>query len=176
MDHFAMSSMIIAVSEPFQFGLPLLSSLSGGFPDGFSGMVLLLLRVSVGGLFLLHGYPKITHLQAWARSLKMPVLLCGLSALSMLVGGVGLIVGFLTALASLPILASMLVAIGVHVLGGKPFVARDPYLIPEGQYQGPNGKGEPPSWEKAFMFCIMLIAIAVLGPGAYSIDAQLFMR
>ncbi|WP_292863918.1 hypothetical protein [Nostoc sp. LPT] len=37
-------------------------------------------------------------------------------------------------------------------------------------------KGEPPSWEKAFMYCVMLIAIAVLGPGAYLFDALIFGR
>jgi putative oxidoreductase len=165
--------LIGAVKVPSS--LHLLASLSGTFPDGFQGIVLLLLRVSVGGLFLCHGYPKITHLRQWAESLRMPVFLCFLSALSMLAGGVCLIIGLLTALASLPILASMLVAIATDVLGRKPFVARDPYLIPKGQYQGPNGTGEPPSWEKAFMYCVMLIAIAVLGPGAYSLDARLFM-
>lgn len=55
-------------------------------------------------------------------------------------------------------------------------VARDPYLIPEGQYKGPKEKGELPSWEKAYMYSIMLIAIAVLVPGAYSLDALIFGR
>jgi len=53
-------------------------------------------------------------------------------------------------------------------------VARDPYLIPKGQYEGPQGTGEPPSWEKAFMYCLMLVTIAVFGPGAFSLDAILF--
>lgn len=155
-------------------GLNLLSSLNTVFPEGLQGAVLLLLRVSVGVLFILHGYPKITHLQQWADSLKMPMFLCFLSAVSMLGGGICLIVGLLTLLASLPILGSMVFAIYLHLSKGLPFVARDPYLIPEDQYKGPNGKGEPPSWEKAFMYCVMLIAIAVLGPGAYSLDALIF--
>jgi putative oxidoreductase len=62
----------------------------------------------------------------------------------------------------------------LEIKQGLPFVARDPYLIPQGQYEGPNGKGEPPSWEKAFMYCLMLLAIGVLGPGAFSLDALLF--
>ena len=70
----------------------------------------------------------------------------------------------------------MVFAMVLEIAQGLPFVARDPYLIPEGQYQGPHGKGEPPSWEKAFMYCVMLIAIAVLGPGAYSLDALIFGR
>jgi len=157
--------------------LPILNLLSWvyiGFPAGIQGWMLLLLRVSVGVLFVLHGYPKITHLRQWANSLHMPIFLCFLSALSMLGGGICLILGLLTPLASVAILASMVFAMFLEISQGLPFVARDPYLIPEGQYQGPKGKGEPPSWEKAFMYCIMLMAIAVLGPGAFSLDALIF--
>ncbi|MEH2349837.1 MAG: DoxX family protein [Nostoc sp.] len=157
-----------------QLSPQLLSSLSPGYPDGFPGLALLLLRVSLGWLFILHGYPKITHLRQWAESLKTPVVLCFLSAASMVGGGIFLIIGFLTLLDTLPILCSMIFAIYLDISGSKPFVAQDPYLIPEDQYKGPLGKGEPPSWEKAFMYCVMLIAIAVLGPGAYSLDTLIF--
>ncbi|MFH7024096.1 MAG: DoxX family protein [Heteroscytonema crispum UTEX LB 1556] len=159
-----------------QISLNLLSSINNVYPNSFPGLALLLLRVSVGGLFLLHGYPKITHLRQWAESLKMPVFMCFLSAASMLGGGIFLILGFLTLFGTLPILGSMIFAIYLHIAGHKPFVAQDPYLIPPEQYQGANGQGEPPSWEKAFMYCVMLIAIAVLGPGAYSLDAAIFGR
>ncbi len=145
-----------------------------GFPSGLQGMTLLLLRVGVGILFWLHGYPKITHLQQWSSGLKMPIVLCFLSALSMLLGGVCLVIGLLTPLASVAILGSMVFAMVLDIVQGLPFVARDPYQIPDGQYEGPKGKGEPPSWEKAFMYCLMLIAIAVLGPGAFSLDAAIF--
>lgn len=145
-----------------------------GFPAGIAGVTLLIFRVGTGVLFMLHGYPKLTHLRTWATSLKMPVFLCFLSAFSMIAGGVCLILGFLTPLASVAILGSMLFAMGLEISQGLPFVARDPYLIPDGQYEGPQGKGEPPSWEKAFMYCLMLIVIAVLGPGWFSLDAALF--
>jgi len=157
-------------------GLNLLSSLNPVYPTGLQGVMLLLLRFSVGVLFLMHGYPKITHLRVWADALKMPIFLCFISAASMLGGGICLILGLLTLLATLPILGSMVFAMVLEISQGLPFMARDPYLIPEGQYQGPLGKGEPPSWEKAFMYCVMLMAIAVLGPGAYSLDALIFGR
>jgi putative oxidoreductase len=147
-----------------------------GFPAGIEGYVLLLFRVGTGVLFMLHGYPKLTHLRTWANSLKMPIFLCFLSAFSMVAGGVCLVLGFLTPLASIAILGSMIFAMVLEISQGLPFVARDPYLIPQGQYEGPKGKGEPPSWEKAFMYCLMLIAIAVLGPGLFSLDATLFSR
>lgn len=145
-----------------------------GFPSGIEGWTLLLLRVGVGILFMQHGYPKITHLQTWANSLHMSVFFCFLSALSMIAGGVCLVLGLLTPLAAVAILGSMVFAMGLEIAQGLPFVARDPYLIPQGQYEGPKGKGEPPSWEKAFMYCLMLITIAVLGPGAFSLDALIF--
>lgn len=154
--------------------LNLLNWLYVGFPSGIQGATLLLLRVGVGILFWLHGYPKITHLQQWSEGVKMPIALCFLSALSMLLGGVCLVIGLLTPLASVAILGSMVFAMVLEISQGLPFVARDPYQIPAGQYEGPAGKGEPPSWEKAFMYCLMLIAIAVLGPGAFSLDAAIF--
>ncbi|WP_427157139.1 DoxX family protein [Aliinostoc sp. HNIBRCY26] len=161
------------VNYPF-LGFHLVSSLVYAYPGGIAGLALLLLRISVGGLFLIHGYPKVLHLRRWADSINTPMFLCFISAWAMLGGGLCLILGFLTLLATLPILASMLFAILLHLIQGKPFVATDPYLIPEDQYKGPLGKAEPPSWEKAFMYCVMLIAIAVLGPGAYSLDAAIF--
>jgi putative oxidoreductase len=169
-------ALLVAKVSPHQaeLSLKVFSSLNPVFPAGLPGWALLFLRAGVGGLFLLHGYPKITHLREWSDSMKMPLFLCFLSAASMLAGGVCLILGLLTLLASLPILGSMLFAIYLDLSHRLPFVASDPYLIPKGQYEGPNGKGEPPSWEKAFMYCLMLVAIAVLGPGAYSLDALIF--
>lgn len=171
---FAIALLLTSNSAAHLPGFNLLSNLYTGFPAGIEGVALLLLRVGTGVLFMLHGYPKLTHLRIWASSLKMPVFLCSLSALSMFAGGVCLILGLLTALAGIAIFVSMAFAAYLEITQGLPFVARDPYLIPQGQYEGPKGKGEPPSWEKAFMYCLMLIAIAVLGPGAFSLDALLF--
>ncbi len=175
MDYKAIASILL--TSNLLANLPLLNWINIlyiGFPAGIQGITLLLLRVGVGILFWLHGYPKITHLQQWSSGVKMPIALCFLSALSMLLGGVCLVMGFLTPLASIAILGSMVFAMVLEIAQGLPFVARDPYLIPDGQYEGPKGKGEPPSWEKAFMYCLMLIAIAVLGPGAFSLDAAIF--
>ncbi len=173
-DKFAIALMLINSSTSNLPEVNLLDRLYISFPAGVTGIVLLLLRVGTGVLFMLHGYPKMTHLQKWANLIKMPVFLCFLSALSMLAGGVCLVLGLLTPLASVAIFGSMAFAAVLEISHGTPFVARDPYLIPNGQYEGPTGKGEPPSWEKAFMFCLILITIAVLGPGAFSLDALLF--
>lgn len=167
-------ALLFSTNTVHLVGMSLLSNLYFAFPTGMEGIALLLLRVGTGVLFMLHGYPKLTHLKLWASSLKMPVFLCFLSALSMFAGGICLILGLLTPLASAAIFVSMAFAAYLEIAQGLPFVARDPYLIPDGQYEGPKGKGEPPSWEKAFMYCLMLLTIAVLGPGAFSLDALLF--
>ncbi len=170
---FAFAFLLASFNLP-KLGPHLLSSLYDVFPGGFQGVALLLLRVGCGVLFLFHGYPKITHLRLWASSLKMPIFLCFLSALSMLLGGICLICGFLTLVGSVAILGSMAFAMFLEISQGLPFVAQDPYLIPPEQYKGPKGQGEPPNWEKAFIYCLVLITIAVLGPGAFSLDAIIF--
>lgn len=145
-----------------------------GFPSGVIGGLLLVLRMGIGGLFVRHGRPKLLNLQQWAKDIKMPVFLCLLSALSMFLGGCFLVVGWLTPLAALAILGSMVFAMFLEMSHGSPFVAQDPFQIPDGQYVGPNGQGEPPSYEKAFLYVLILSAIAILGPGAFSLDALLF--
>ena len=144
------------------------------FPTGVQGWTLLALRVGVGILFVLHGYPKLIHLKTWASALKMPIYLCFLSASSMFLGGFCLVLGFLTPLASIVILGSMMFALVLEILQGLPLVAPDPYLIPDGEYEGADGKGEPPSQEKALIFILMLLVITVFGAGGFSIDAWLF--
>ncbi|MEO1298731.1 MAG: DoxX family protein [Cyanobacteria bacterium J06636_16] len=148
-------------------------SLYSFFPSGIQGWTLLGLRAGIGILFILHGYPKLTHLKLWSEALKMPIYLCFLSALSMFLGGFCLIAGLLTPLACLAIFSSMVFALILEVIKGLPFVASDPYLIPAGDYEGPGGKGEPPSQEKAFIYTLILAALFVFGPGAFSVDAWL---
>lgn len=92
----------------------------------------------------------------------------------MLAGDVCLILGLLTPFASAAIFISMAFAAYLEIVQGSSFVTRDPYLISAGQYEGSKGKGEPPSWEKAFMYCLMLMAIAILSPGVFLLDALLF--
>ena len=152
----------------------LFASLYISFPTGVEGLTLLALRVGVGILFVLHGYPKLNHLQVWSNALKMPIYLCFFSASSMFVGGLCLIAGLLTPLACVTILGSMIFALVLEIIQGLPLVAPDPYLIPKGEYEGAKGKGEPPSQEKAFIFILMLTVILVFGPGGFSIDAWLF--
>ena len=147
---------------------------SDDFPGELKSIILLIFRVGMGILFIFHGYPKLTHLKQWSESLKMPIFLCFIGASVMFFGGFCLIAGFLTPLAAFGIFGSMGFALVLHIIHGKPFVARDPYLNPPGVYEGPEGKGEAPSMEKAFIYVISMLVIIVFGPGLYSLDAILF--
>ncbi|MBM5820446.1 MAG: DoxX family protein [Cyanobacteria bacterium K_DeepCast_150m_m2_101] len=142
-------------------------------PSPFAQAALLLLRVFMGICFIRHGWPKLRNLQTWAQMLKTPAWLCFLSAGSMWAGGIALIVGFLTPLASFAILVSMAYAMVLEIKAGFPFIAADPYLIPEGDYAGPMGVGEPPSWEKAAMYVVMCLVLIFCGGGMLSLDTLL---
>ncbi|MEO0408298.1 MAG: DoxX family membrane protein [Cyanobacteria bacterium P01_A01_bin.135] len=152
--------------------LDLLSSLYTA-PTDLQSWVLLVLRVGIGVLFVLHGIPKLTHLQQWAKHLKMPLALCALSATSMVLGGGCLVLGLLTPLACVSILGSMVFALYLEIVARMPLVAPDPYLIPAGEYDGPAGKGEPPSQEKALIYVLVLLVLLALGPGRFSVDVWL---
>lgn len=151
----------------------LLSELYPDFIAGPQGYMLLVFRAVVGFLFILHGLPKLKHLKTWSAALGAPLPLCFLSAAFMVVGGTGLILGLLTPFSSLSILVSMVYAIVIELIKGDPIIAPDPYLLGE-YYEGPEGqKGEPPSYEKALIFSLMLTLLIVFGPGTYSLDALL---
>lgn len=73
-------------------------------------------------------------------------------------------------LAALAILVSMAYAMVLELVSGFPFIAPDPYQIPEGDYAGPMGVGEPPSWEKAAMYVVMCLVLITSGGGLLSLD------
>lgn len=139
-------------------------------PSTLANAMLLLLRVFLGIAFIRHGWPKLRNLKTWSTALKTPAWLCFLSAFSMWGAGIALIPGLLTPLAALAIAISMGYAMVLEIISGFPFIAPDPYQIPEGDYAGPMGVGEPPSWEKAAMYVVMCLVLATCGGGLWSLD------
>jgi len=131
---------------------------------------LLILRLFVGVAFIRHGWPKLRHLKTWATSMNFPEWLCFLSAGTMFGGGMALLLGLFTSIASLAILASMVVAIALKIRAGLPMIPPDPYQIPEGHYGGPMGQGEPPNWEKAAMYVVMAFILIACGGGMFALD------
>lgn len=139
-------------------------------PSTLAQAALLVLRVFTGVCFIRHGWPKLRNLRTWAEALNTPAWLCFLSAFSMFGAGIVLIPGLLTPLAALAILVSMAYAMVLEIRSGFPFIAPDPYQIPAGDYAGPMGVGEPPSWEKAGMYVVMCLVLASCGGGLLSLD------
>jgi putative oxidoreductase len=144
-------------------------------PSTLSQAALLLLRLFVGLCFLRHGWPKLRNLSTWANALQTPTWLCFLSAASMFGGGLFLILGLLTPLAALAILVSMAYAVVLEIRSGFPFIGPDPFQIPAGDYAGPMGVGEPPSWEKAAMYVVMCVVLIFCGGGLFSLDNLLLV-
>lgn len=132
----------------------------GDFVSGRGALGLLLVRLIFGSALMIHGFEKIQHPFGW-MGLKAPVpgFLQALAALSEFGGGLALVVGLLTPLAALGIFCTMLFAIlMVHMKVGDPFV--DPH----------GGK----SFESAAGYLAVALLMMFIGPGALSVDAQLF--
>ncbi len=125
-----------------------------------ASVALLLLRLVVGVAFMFHGAGKIVNPFGWmGPDAGVPGILQALAALSEFGGGLALILGLLTPLASLGIFFTMVVATHMHaVLRGDPFVA----------------KGGGPSYELALVFLAVSLVFMLVGPGRYSADAKIF--
>lgn len=123
---------------------------------------MLLIRVGIGIMFTIHGYPKlIGGPEKWAELggvMKMlgidfaPVAWGFLAAVAEAVGGQLLALGLFFRLACVLLLVTMIVATCMHVLSGDAFNA----------YSHPL--------ESAVLF----LGLAFAGPGRYSLDQLLF--
>ncbi len=122
-----------------------LQRLFSTFPSGRPGIGLFLLRAALGGTALLLGTLELT-----ASIGRSPIVWMATSIL--LAGGAGLIIGFMTPLASS--------LVGLCVLGIM-FT-----WIP----------APPLTTMVAVLMVITASAIALLGPGAFSVDGHLFGR
>ncbi len=133
----------------------------GRFATGRASYGLLALRLVMGLAFVIHGLPKIQSPFGWmGPNASIPGFLQALAALAEFGGGLALIVGLFTPLASLGLIVTMLVALGtVLIPNGVPFVASKP---------GDN------SSELAFLFLASAFLFLTVGPGTFSLDALLF--
>jgi putative oxidoreductase len=68
--------------------------------NSYPDLASLLLRISVGTLFVYHGYPKLTSKrkegEGWMKSIGMPAVITPFGGFAEFFGGLGLILGLLT--------------------------------------------------------------------------------
>lgn len=124
--------------------------------------ILLILRIVVGLAFILHGLPKIQAPFSWMGPNSFaPGILLALAALSEFGGGIALILGLMTKLASLGLAFTMLVAVFFHaIIKGDSFV-------------GKPGEG---SYELALVYLVISILFIIYGGGKYSLDNKIYSK
>ena len=121
---------------------------------------ILLIRFVMGVAFLYHGWGKIQTPMSWMPpDSPVPGFFQLLAAVSEFGGGIALILGLLTRLASLGLAFTMAVATYMHaVIMGDPFVA-----------MGPGSAFELP-----LLYLILSINFILVGAGKFSLDAKIF--
>ena len=135
----------------------------GRYVGGRGAVGLLIVRLVFGAGIMLHGWQKL-HMPGapfqWMGETGPPAFLQGLSVLAEFGGGIAIILGLLTPLASFGLSCNMLVALlMVHVSHGHPFVA--------------SGRGAP-SFEPALDYLAVALMLLIAGPGRLSLDALIF--
>ena len=133
----------------------------------FASIGALLLRLSLGILFIPHGLAKLKNPAGFAGFLQQlhvpaPTLFAWIVALLEVVGGALLIVGLLTRVVGLGLAVEMLVAILAVKIGR----AHAPF----------TSSGQTSGWEFEFILLAVGLALAFLGTGMYGVDHALRRR
>jgi len=129
----------------------MIQTLFGSFVD----LPSLILRLAIGTLFIVHGYPKLTAAQraqggAWMKSMGMPAAMIPFAGVVEFFGGLALILGILT-----PIVAALSALWMLSTTWLVTTKAKKKYV---GGY------------EIDITLFLAALALALLGSGIYSID------
>lgn len=128
----------------------------------FESAALCLLRLIVGLAFIFHGSGKIQAPFGWmppGGPMSIPPFFQFLAAISEFGGGIALIFGIVTPLASLGIASVMSVAVYMHMI-----VRHDPFVSSTGGM----------SYEPALGYLGVAILFIAMGPGKFSLDKLIF--
>ena len=114
-----------------------------------------ILRLAVGTLFMVHGYPKLTAAQrkqggAWMKSMGLPAAMVPFGGVVEFFGGLALILGLLTPIVAILSALWMLSTTGFSITKLKK------------KYAG--------GYEIDVTLFLAALALALLGSGIYSID------
>jgi putative oxidoreductase len=111
---------------------------------------LLILRLMIGIAMMAYGAGKIASPFSWmGPDAPVPGILQALAALSEFGGGLSMIIGLLTPLSSLGLIATMAVAANHHISKGDAFVG---------------------GYELALVYLAISLTILLVGPGRFSLD------
>jgi putative oxidoreductase len=134
------------------------------------------LRLVIGFGFLAHGWAKWSRGPAgFARLLHqigtpLPVATAWTVTILEIFGGLAILAGALVAIASIPLIVTMLVAIfTVHARYGFSSI-NTIGLSPSGPVFG------PPGYEVNLLYIAGLLVLTIIGPGAFSVDGVLANR
>jgi len=134
------------------------------FVGGWRGIGLLFLRIVTGTAFILHGWQKIESPFHWMDKFPNapPAFLQGMAVLAEVGGGIALILGLLTPIATFLIACDMGYALAfVHLPHGDPFI---------------SATAGGPSYERALVYLAISIAVMLVGPGRFALDTMLFKK
>ncbi|PIT93235.1 MAG: hypothetical protein COU06_01065 [Candidatus Harrisonbacteria bacterium CG10_big_fil_rev_8_21_14_0_10_38_8] len=120
----------------------------------FNDWAVLVLRLAVGAIFIVHGYSKIKNFKAslkWFHSegFKPGWFWGSIVTITELVGGVFILIGFLTHFATIALAINMVVATIFNIYKKNPFV---------------------PGYELDILLLASLILLSTIGTGALSLD------
>lgn len=113
---------------------------------------LLILRIGLGIIFILHGWPKIKNPTGMKGMVgTLPSIL---AAIAEFFGGLGVLFGFFTQIAALGLFVDMIVALYFHKFKwGDVFIGKEKF-----------------GYEYPFILCLVALALFLTGAGVYSLD------
>ena len=129
-------------------------------PLATTDVALLLLRVVFGICVFQHGWGKLAHIEDLVEIWKVSLPLAWVVAAIQIAGAAALVLGLLT----VPFALALAV---VHAVATRKliFMANEPFVAPSRH-----------SWSIGLLYTVIPAAIALAGPGAYSVDHAWFGR